>query len=48
MYHALHRLSLAEDSIWPEKYVVDNTPPMHAFPPDHPHKDEFAIEKEEL
>ena len=48
MYDALHNLALAEDSIWPEKYQLESTPPMHAFPLEHPNKIEYLKEKEEL
>lgn len=48
MYDALHNLALAEDSIWPEKYQLESTPPMRAFPLEHPNKIEYLKVKEEL
>lgn len=45
----MYNLSLAEDSIWPEKYQVgDTSPPLHAFPLEHPNKNVEYRVKEEL
>ena len=48
LYDAMHNLSMAEDSVWPEKYEVGDTmPSISAFPPEHPNKINFNV-KEEL
>ena len=38
VYDTLYNLCLAEDSIRPEKYVVNDYPPMNAFPAQHPNR----------
>lgn len=38
MYDSLYNLCLAEDSIRPEKYIVEDYPPMNAFPAQHPNR----------
>ena len=38
MYDSLHNLCLADDSISPEKYIVQGNPPMNAFPAEHPNR----------
>ena len=49
MYDSLYNLCLAEDSIHPEKYVVNDYPPMNAFPAQHPNRAlQFDDVKDEL
>ena len=38
MWDAIYNLSLAEDSIHPEKYVVSDMPAIRDFPARHPNK----------
>ena len=38
VYDSLYNLCLAEDSIRPEKYIVNDYPPMNAFPAQHPNR----------
>ena len=38
VYDTLYNLCLAEDSIRPEKYIVEDYPPMNAFPAKHPNR----------
>lgn len=38
VYDSLYNLCVAEDSIYPEKYVVNDFPPMNAFPANHPNR----------
>lgn len=38
VYDSLYNLCLAEDSIRPEKYIVNDYPPMNAFPVQHPNR----------
>ena len=41
VYDSLYNLCLADDNIYPEKYVVEGNPPMHDFPSAHPNKNLF-------
>ena len=38
MYAALYELAVAEDNLWPEKYVVEGLPRIRDFPAQHPNK----------
>ena len=38
VYDSLYNLCLADDSIYPEKYIVNDYPPMNAFPAQHPNR----------
>ena len=38
MYAALYELSVADDNIWPEKYLVEDYPRIRDFPAQHPNK----------
>ena len=38
MYDTLHALAAEEDSIWPEKYIVEDYPPVKDFPRTHPNR----------
>ncbi len=38
MYDALYNLSVAKDSILPEKYILEGLPPVCKFPKDHPNR----------
>lgn len=50
MYDSLYNLCLADDNIYPEKYVVEGNPPMNAFPKAHPNRvlysDTFQVKDE--
>jgi hypothetical protein len=49
MYDALHALAAAEeDSIWPEKYRVDDYPQIRAFPREHPNRKQPINQRDEL
>ena len=39
MFNALHALALAENSIRPEKYIVEGYPPIRSFPIHHPNRE---------
>ena len=38
VYDSLYNLCQDEDSIRPEKYIVEGHPPMNAFPAHHPNR----------
>ena len=38
MWDAIYNLSIADESIYPEKYVVEGLPPIRDFPASHPNK----------
>ena len=38
VYDSLYNLCLEEDCVQPEKYLINNYPPMSAFPADHPNR----------
>ena len=38
VYDSLYNLCLTENSIYPEKYIVEGYPPMNAFPAEHPNR----------
>lgn len=46
VYDSLYNLCLAEDSIYPEKYIVNDYPPMNAFPAQHPNRAVFESKAE--
>ena len=48
MYTAMLNMALAEESIQPEKYKVEDYPTLHEFPPEHPNKLTKEMEKDEL
>lgn len=53
MYTALYELSIAEDNIWPEKYILDEEeyPRIRDFPALHPNRkldDRKTMDKDEL
>lgn len=53
MYSALYELSVAEDNIWPEKYVVreGEYPRIRDFPAQHPNRIQdnlIVADKDEL
>ena len=51
MYAALYELSTADDNLWPEKFVVEDTPRIRDFPAQHPNKrqpPQQETEKDEL
>ena len=50
MWDAMYNLLVAEDSISPEKYVVEGYPTIKDFPPAHANSPKVAtsVEKEEL
>ena len=37
-YDEMYNLAMTEDSIKPEKYIVEGYPPIHKFPPRHPNQ----------
>ena len=43
-YDSLYNLCLAENSIRPEKYLVERYPAMNAFPAEHPNRALYADE----
>ena len=38
VYDSMHNLCVTEDSIRPQKYVVEGYPPMNGFPAHHPNR----------
>ena len=50
MYAALYELAVAEDNLWPEKFVVEDSPRIREFPAQHPNmrKPAVQLEKDEL
>ena len=53
MYTALYELSVAEDNIWPEKYILaeGEYPRIRDFPAQHPNRkldENSVIDKDEL
>ena len=47
MYSALYELSVAEDSIWPEKYIIEGYPPVRDFPAQHPNKKQLDEQRKD-
>ena len=47
MYSALYELSVAEDSIWPEKYIVNDYPQIRDFPAQHPNKKQLDEQRKD-
>ena len=43
VYDSLYNLCLEEDSICPEKYIVEGHPPMNAFPTNHPNRALYTV-----
>ena len=46
MFDALHALALAENSINPEKYIVESYPAIRSFPVHHPNRKLHVIKDE--
>ena len=38
MYATLYELSIADDNLWPEKFMVEDYPRIRDFPAQHPNK----------
>lgn len=46
MFDALHNLARAENSINPEKYIVEGNPTIKSFPIHHPNREQLATKDE--
>ena len=42
IYDSIYNLCLTENSIRPEKYIVEGYPPVNAFPAEHPNRILYA------
>ena len=42
VYDSLYNLCLAENSIRPEKYLVEGYPAMNTFPAEHPNRAQYV------